>query len=198
MNILTAATANHHKVHEIASKLSGSGITIIPYSVIRNAPDIVEDGHSFLENSLIKARAIADIFSTAVIADDSGLVVDALGGEPGIRSARYLDLPDDRARYEAILEKMRDVPPAERTARFVCAITIIAADGTIHQTEGKCEGLIAAGPSGAQGFGYDPVFFLPQFNMTMAEISLAEKNSVSHRGRALDAAADILRSLFPA
>lgn len=198
MNILTAATANHHKVHEIAAKLAGSGITIIPYSVIRNAPEIVEDGHSFLENSLIKARAIADIFSTAVIADDSGLVVDALGGEPGIRSARYLDLPTDQARYEALLDKLQGVPQAERSARFVCAITIITADGRIHQTEGKCEGLIAAAPSGAKGFGYDPVFFLPQFGMTMAELDLDKKNLISHRGRALDAAADILRSIFPA
>ena len=184
--IITVATANNGKIREIEKIFPvSSGVRVIPMSVVRQVNIPEENGETFSENAVIKARAAAEIFSTHIIADDSGLVVDALNGEPGIYSARYMNLKTDSERNIAIIEKMKNIPDDKRTARFVCAIAHISPDGVLAVFEASCEGIIAKSPSGSGGFGYDPVFYLPEYNKTMAEIPSELKNTISHRARAL-------------
>ncbi|MBN1499441.1 MAG: RdgB/HAM1 family non-canonical purine NTP pyrophosphatase [Spirochaetes bacterium] len=181
------ATANSHKVFEIQKKFTSfSDIKFMPMSIIENLPEIEETGSTFSENALIKAEAIAALTDSYVLSDDSGLEIDALNGEPGIFSARYGNLDTDEQRYNLVLSKMKDIPEDRRTARFICSIAFIEPDGTIYTTEGRCEGYIALQPSGSNGFGYDPVFFVPEFSCTMAEINIEEKNRISHRAKALE------------
>lgn len=184
--IITVATANNGKIREIEKFFPvSSGVRVIPMSVLRQINIPEENGMTFAENAVIKARAAAEIFSTHIIADDSGLVVDALNGEPGIYSARYMNLKTDSERNIALIEKMKNIPDEKRTARFVCAIAHISPEGVLSVFEGSCEGMIAMSPSGSGGFGYDPVFYLPDYNKTMAEIPSELKNTISHRARAL-------------
>ena len=184
--IITVATANNGKIREIEKIFPvSSGVRVIPMSVVRQVNIPEENGTTFSENAVIKARAAAEIFSTHIIADDSGLVVDALNGEPGIYSARYMNLKTDSERNSALIEKMENIPDDKRTARFVCAIAHISPDGVLAVFEASCEGIIAKSPSGSGGFGYDPVFYLPEYNKTMAEIPSELKNTISHRARAL-------------
>jgi XTP/dITP diphosphohydrolase len=184
--IITVATANNGKIREIEKIFPvSSGVRVIPMSVVRQVNIPEENGTTFSENAVIKARAAAEIFSTHIIADDSGLVVDALNGEPGIYSARYMNLKTDSERNTALIEKMKNIPDDKRTARFVCAIAHISPDGVLAVFEASCEGIIAKSPSGSGGFGYDPVFYLPEYNKTMAEIPSELKNTISHRARAL-------------
>jgi len=195
--IITVATANSGKIREIESFFPVSaGVRVIPMSVVKkiNIPD--ETGASFAENAVIKARAAAEIFSTHVIADDSGLAVDALGGEPGIYSARYMNLKTDAERNTALIEKMKNIPYNERTARFICAIAHVSPEGVLSVFEASCEGLISESPSGSGGFGYDPVFYLPQYRKTMAEIPAELKNSMSHRAGALKLFAESFNKLY--
>jgi XTP/dITP diphosphohydrolase len=161
------------------------GIRILSLADYPDLPDIPECGSTFLENALIKARAACNLASIPSLADDSGLEVDALGGLPGIRSARFA--PTTEERNARLLELMRDVPDERRTARFVCALALIRPDGFEWTTLGICEGLITRAVSGAGGFGYDPLFLYPPLGLTFAEVPLAEKNRISHRGRALAA-----------
>jgi len=189
--IITVATANNGKIREIEKFFpASSGVRVIPMSVLRQINIPEETGMSFAENAVIKARAAAEIFSTHVIADDSGLVVDALNGEPGIYSARYMNLKTDSQRNAALIEKMKHIPDDKRTARFVCAIAHVSPDGALSVFEATCEGIIAKTPFGSGGFGYDPVFFLPEYNKTMAEIPSELKNTISHRAGALRLFAD--------
>ncbi|HPA64065.1 MAG TPA: RdgB/HAM1 family non-canonical purine NTP pyrophosphatase [Spirochaetota bacterium] len=184
--IITVATANNGKIREIEKIFpASSGVRVIPMSVVRQLNIPEENGTTFSENAVIKARAAAEIFSTHIIADDSGLVVDALNGEPGIYSARYMNLKTDSERNSALIEKMKNIPDDKRTARFVCAIAHISPDGVLAVFEASCEGVIAKIPAGSGGFGYDPVFYLPEYNKTMAEIPSELKNTISHRARAL-------------
>ena len=184
--IITVATSNNGKIREIEKIFQvSSGVRVIPMSVLRQINIPEENGMTFAENAVIKARAAAEIFSTHIIADDSGLVVDALNGEPGIHSARYMNLKTDSERNSALIEKMKNIPDDKRTARFVCAIAHISPEGVLSVFEGSCEGMIAMSPSGSGGFGYDPVFYLPDYNKTMAEIPSELKNTISHRARAL-------------
>ena len=184
--IITVATSNNGKIREIEKIFPvSSGVRVIPMSVLRQVNIPEENGMTFAENAVIKARAAGEIFSTHIIADDSGLIVDALNGEPGIHSARYMNLKTDSERNSAIIEKMKNIPDDKRTARFVCAIAHLSPEGVLSVFEGSCEGIIAKSPSGSGGFGYDPVFYLPEYNKTMAEISSELKNSISHRARAL-------------
>lgn len=184
--IITVATANSGKIREIEKIFPvSSGVRVIPMSVVRQVNIPEENGTTFSENAVIKARAAAEIFSTHIIADDSGLVVDALNGEPGIYSARYMNLKTDSERNSALIEKMENIPDDKRTARFVCAIAHISPDGVLAVFEASCEGIIAKIPAGSGGFGYDPVFYLPEYNKTMAEIPSELKNTISHRARAL-------------
>jgi len=161
--------------------------------------DVEEIGQTFAANAELKARAYAAASGYIALADDSGLEVDALGGTPGVRSARYgaPDL-DDEGRYLHLLSELQSYPePSQRIARFRCAISAISPDGRQCRAEGTCEGLIAQSPTGSNGFGYDPVFFVPNHNATMAQLDAATKNSLSHRGQALAAVIPLLKSIFP-
>jgi XTP/dITP diphosphohydrolase len=191
---LVVATANAGKLREFRSLLAG-----LPFEV-RGLVEFglsspAETGASFAENALLKARHAADTTGSAALGDDSGLEVDALGGAPGIYSARYagLDFPDagrlDSANNAKLLGALSGTPPAERTARYRCALAFVRgpADPLPVTAEASWEGIILEAPRGAGGFGYDPYFWLPQLGMTAAELASADKNRLSHRGRALAA-----------
>lgn len=194
---LVIATGNKNKILEIKDKFSDAGhLEIIPLSEFSGVPDIIEDADSFSGNAMKKARVIRDFTGLPSMADDSGLVIDALNGEPGVYSARYGgDGLTDIDRYNLVLEKMKNIPDEERCARFVCSIAIAMPDGREFSTDGICEGRIAIVPCGENGFGYDPVFYLPEYGRTMAEITLEIKNRISHRGKALDLASGIIKRL---
>ena len=182
------ASQNAHKLKEIQAILSGLGIEVVPESALGLDIDVDENGATFEANSHLKAEAVMRAANMPAIADDSGLMVDALDGAPGVHSARYgpkgHDGTDDE-RIAFLLENMKDVPDAARTARFVCVITCLWPDGRKIVARGECPGRIAFRPRGENGFGYDPVFFLPEKEKTYAELSGAEKNAISHRARAL-------------
>lgn len=180
---IIAATKNKNKLREFGEILKG--FEIISQEDAGVDIDVEETGATFEENSMLKAKAIFDATGIAAIADDSGICVDALGGEPGVYSARYGgEGYDDSGRVQLLLKNMQNVPDDKRTARFVCAITLVGADGVIT-ARGECEGKIDYEPKGENGFGYDPVFFVEKYGKTMAEISPEEKNAISHRGKAL-------------
>ena len=187
---IAAASSNKNKIIEIKDKFSKiSELEIIPLSEYNNLPEIIEDGDTFLANAVKKAKIIRDFTGEITIADDSGLVVDFLDGEPGVYSARYGgENLTDIDRYNLILEKMSGVEFDKRTARFICEIAIAFPNGRIISASGACEGMITYEPKGTMGFGYDPIFYIPELKSTMAEISLTEKNKISHRGRALESA----------
>ncbi len=160
---------------------------------------IIENGKTFADNAALKAHAFADASGSIVLADDSGLEVDGLDGAPGVHSARYggEDL-DDAGRCRLLLRNLGDTQRQEdRTARFRCCLVAVAPDGRSCSAEGCCEGFIADTAAGDKGFGYDPVFFLPDFGRTMAELHPADKDSVSHRARALEALLPVLKATFP-
>ena len=181
---IIAATKNKNKLREFGEILKD--FEIISQEEAGVNIDVEETGTTFEENSMIKAKAIFEATGICAIADDSGLCVDALGGEPGIYSARYGgEGLDDKGRTALLLKNMEDVPDEKRSARFVCVITLVGNDGIIT-ARGECEGKIDYSPKGENGFGYDPVFFVEQFGKTMAEISPEEKNAISHRGKALE------------
>jgi XTP/dITP diphosphohydrolase len=156
---------------------------------------VEEKTGSYRENAIAKAVTWAKATGLITLADDSGLEVDALGGAPGPVSARYGGLETDRERYELLLKKMEGIPWPQRTARFRCVIAIAYPDGEVHTFEGVMEGLIALEPKGEHGFGYDPVFFLPELGKTVAQLTLEEKNRLSHRAQAARKARDFLLSL---
>lgn len=199
---LLIATKNKGKIKEIQEKFSSlQGISLLSIEDAEEEfgylPDIIEDGTTFVENALKKARELSRLTGLPSMADDSGLVVDALDGEPGVYSARYAgEDATDSDRNALLLEKMKDVPFGKRQARFVCVIAIVLPTKGEYLTEGTCEGEIALEPKGTHGFGYDPIFYLPEYSKTMAELPLEIKNTLSHRARALDKAAEILNSLM--
>ena len=180
---IIAATKNKNKIKEFGEILKG--FEIISQEEAGVDIDVEETGTTFEENSLLKAAAIYKATGIPAIADDSGLEVDALGGEPGIYSARYGgEGLSDEERVELLLKNMKDIPKEERGARFVCAITLVSDDGVIT-ARGECEGEINYAPIGENGFGYDPVFYVEKFGKTTAELLPEEKNAISHRGKAL-------------
>ena len=180
---IIAATKNKNKLREFGEILKG--FEIISQEEAGVDIDVEETGTTFEENSYLKAKAIYDITGITTIADDSGLCVDALNGEPGVYSARYGgEGYDDKGRVQLLLENMKDVPNEERTARFVCVITLVGDEGVLT-AHGECEGRIDYEPKGENGFGYDPVFYVDRFEKTLAEVTPEEKNSISHRGKAL-------------
>lgn len=180
---IIAATKNKNKLREFGEILKG--FEIISQEEAGVDIDVEETGTTFEENSYLKAKAIYDITGITTIADDSGLCVDALGGEPGVYSARYGgEGYDDKGRVQLLLKNMKDVPDEERTARFVCVITLVGDEGVLT-ARGECEGRIDYEPKGENGFGYDPVFYVDRFEKTLAEVTPEEKNSISHRGKAL-------------
>jgi len=191
------ATGNEGKMKEIRLILADLGLEILSMKEAGVDLDIVEDGKTFEENAAIKARAVWEKTGGIVLADDSGLVIDYLDGEPGIYSARYLG-EDTSYEYKnrVILERMEKAQGEERSARFVSAIAAVLPDGRELGTLGIVEGLIAGEPAGDGGFGYDPIFYLPEFGMTSAEIPIELKNEISHRGKALVAMKDKIRKVF--
>jgi XTP/dITP diphosphohydrolase len=194
---LVIATKNRNKIVEIKNKLHDLGhVEISSLLDFVNPPEILEDGTTFEENAIKKAVTIARYSDLPVMADDSGLVVDILGGEPGVRSARYGGPGlDDTGRNKLLLKRLAGIPVDRRSARFVCVIALALPDGTCRTVEGTCEGLIIEEMRGAAGFGYDPLFLIPELAKTMAELTLEEKNRISHRARALDLAKEILKRM---
>ncbi len=181
---IVAATNNKNKLREFIEILAPLGYKVISLAELELDIEVEETGETFEENSLLKAKAIMEATGMAALADDSGLMVDALNGEPGVYSARYCE-GSDSDRVSFLLEKMKDVPDEKRTARFVSAITLCYPDGDVVKATGTCEGIITREPKGKNGFGYDPVFFVECYGKTMAEITPEQKNRISHRGNAL-------------
>jgi len=190
---LLLATKNAAKVREYMLPLQG-----IPYDIVTLSDagiDLVvsETGKTMEENASIKAEAYALASNLTALADDSGLEVDALGGEPGALSARYAgEGVSDRERLDFLLSKLSHIPWEQRAARFRCVIAIATPEGKTELCQGECPGVIAFEPKGEGGFGYDPIFFLPELSKTMAELTIEEKNEISHRGKAARRARQIL------
>ncbi len=181
------ATKNEGKVREISEMLQTTGIEVISLAACPNAPEIIEDGSSYFENALKKARIISEYTGETVLADDSGLEVDILGGEPGIFSARYAgENATDEDNNAKLLSKLKDVPPEKRTASFFCALVFYSPDGTYEAFEARWPGIIIDNGRGANGFGYDPIFFVPDQNKTAAQLPPEIKNIISHRGQAFE------------
>jgi XTP/dITP diphosphohydrolase len=183
---LIVATRNKGKVREIRKVLRGLGFRIYSLNDFQGAPRIKEDGVTFADNALKKARFFSEYFRKLTIADDSGLEVDWLKGLPGVFSARYAgEGATDQENNRKLLKEMQGAPPSKRGARFKCVIAIVSSDGRKGLAEGSCRGRIGLKGTGRGGFGYDPFFFLPRYGKTMAQLSLEEKNKISHRGKAL-------------
>ena len=183
---LVLASKNPKKLGELQEILSGLGVEVLSETEAGVDVEVEETGSTFEENALLKARAVMQASGLPSVADDSGLCVDALGGAPGVYSARYggPDL-DDAGRYRLLLENMRG--QLDRRCRFVSAICCCFPNGDKIEARGECAGTLAYAPRGTEGFGYDPVFFLPEEKKTFAQLTAQEKNAISHRGRALAA-----------
>ena len=193
---LVLATRNRHKGEELAALLGGLGITIRTLDEFPDAPEVVEDGDTCEANAIKKARTIAEFTGLPAVADDTGLEVDALGGRPGIYAARYAG---EDATYEdncrKLLQELTGVPRERRTARFLTVAAIALPSGEIRVVQGMLEGKIADEASGTLGFGYDPLFLIPELGKTLAQLSADEKNTVSHRAKAFTQAKDLLREM---
>ena len=182
---IVLATKNEGKVREIAQMMEGAGIEMLSLNHFAALPEIVEDGATYLENALKKARTVSEFLGETVLADDSGLQVDALGGEPGVYSARYAgEGATDEENNARLLAKLKEVPGEKRTAAFYCALVLYQPGGLYHSFEACWRGRIIDEGRGANGFGYDPIFLDPIFNKTAAELPPEIKNKISHRGQA--------------
>ncbi|WP_335869148.1 XTP/dITP diphosphatase [Bacillus sp. 2205SS5-2] len=180
------ATKNKGKAKEFTRMFAPYGFNVKTLLDIEGAIDVKETGSTFAENALLKAETIANTYQTMVISDDSGLMIDALNGEPGVYSARYAGgAKSDEANMEKVLEKLKEKEAEQRTARFCCTLAVAAPGMDSFTVEGSCEGEILSEKRGENGFGYDPIFFVPSLGKAMAELSPEEKNSISHRGNAL-------------
>lgn len=188
------ATGNEGKMREIRAILEDLKLPVLSMKEAGVNPEIVEDGKTFGENAEIKARAVWSLTGDIVLADDSGLVVDYIGGEPGIYSARYLGEDTSYAvKNQVIIDRLSQAKGSERSARFVCNIAAVLPDGRVLHAEETMEGEIAYAPAGSGGFGYDPILYLPEFAKTSAELTMDEKNQISHRGKALRAVKELLK-----
>lgn len=180
------ATGNAGKMKEIRMILEDLGMEILSMKEAGIDADILEDGTTFEENAIIKAKAIAKLCSAVVLADDSGLEIDYLNKEPGIYSARYMGEDTSyHIKNTNLIERLEGVPMEKRTARFVCSIAAVLPDGKVLTSRGTIEGYIGYEEKGENGFGYDPIFYVPEFDCTTAQLSPEQKNQVSHRGKAL-------------
>jgi len=192
---LLLATRNRNKVVEMQHALEGTGWRVKMLSDIAGAPDVVEDGTTFQENALKKARSAARFSKLWTLAEDSGLEVDALGGEPGVRSARYAgEGASDVDRIRKVLDRLASVPDERSTARFRCVMCLIDQAGNENCFEGRCEGRIAQSARGSSGFGYDPIFIPDGYDQTFAELGLGVKSKISHRARAMQQVISFLRN----
>ena len=191
------ATGNEGKMREVRMILDDLGMEILSMKEAGANPEIKENGRTFGENAEIKARAVWECTGGIVLADDSGLVIDYLNGEPGIYSARYMGEDTSyEIKNQNLIDRVRDAKGQERSARFVCNIAAVLPDGRVFHSEETMEGLIAEKPAGSEGFGYDPILYLPEFGKTSAELTLEEKNRISHRGKALEAMKQELKHYF--
>ncbi len=192
--LLLVATRNKGKVEELASLIGDLVIEWLSLDDLEIDLSVEESGDTFQKNAIIKALAYSKETGMLTLADDSGLEVDALDGRPGVHTARYGgDSLTPRQRYELLLRELRGVPRELRSARFRCVVALARPDGIAGIASGTCEGHIAVEPQGTGGFGYDPVFYLPDQGMTMAQLSAAEKHRISHRGKAIAGIAPLLR-----
>lgn len=193
---LVLATRNRHKGEELAALLGDLGITIRTLDAFPDAPDVVEDGDTCEANAIKKARAIAEFTGLPAVADDTGLEVDALGGRPGVYAARYAG---EDATYEdncrKLLQEMVGVPREQRTARFLTVAAIALPSDGVRVAQGTLEGAIAEEARGTLGFGYDPVFLIPELDKTLAQLSPDQKNTISHRAKAFTQAKDFLKDM---
>jgi len=195
MKEIVVATQNKGKIAEIVLALSPLPVKVLALSEFGPIPEAVENGASFMENALLKARHYARFTNKACLADDSGLEVDALQGAPGIHSARFAgEAADDTANNQKLLAELTNIKAEERTARFRCVLAFVDTDESTQTADGVCEGRILEEMRGVGGFGYDPLFYVLELNKTMGELSKQEKNSISHRGQALRSMASKLGS----
>ena len=191
MKKIIFATGNKEKMKEIRQIMEGSPVEVLSMKEAGYTCEAEENGTTFTENAIIKASAIADAVKengeeAIVLADDSGLEIDALNKEPGVYSARYMGEDTSyRIKNANLIERLDGVPMEKRTARFVCAIAAVLTDGTVYTVRETIEGYIGYEERGENGFGYDPIFMVPEFNCTTAELSMEQKNKISHRGKAL-------------
>ena len=190
---LVLATRNRHKAQELASLLSDLGISIRTLDAFPEVPDVIEDGKTCEANAIKKARAVSQATGLLAVADDTGLEVDALGGQPGVYAARYAG---EHVTYEdnwrKLLRELSGVPHDRRAARFITVAAIASPSSEVQVAEGQLQGVITEEPAGAQGFGYDPVFLVPELGKTLAELSPDEKNRISHRAKAFAQVREIL------
>jgi XTP/dITP diphosphohydrolase len=194
---LVLATRNANKVEELAEILGAAGLDVDLLPLPDDAPDVVEDGLTFVENALKKARSAAAVSGLPSVADDSGLCVDALNGMPGVFSARWAGAGrDDAANLALVLEQTTDVPDEARGANFTCAAALALPSGEERVVEGRVDGVLIRTPRGTGGFGYDPVFVPLGHERTTAEMSNEEKNAISHRGKAFRALVPVVRELL--
>ncbi len=193
MQALLLATSNQHKLEEYRAIFSDLALKLVSLNDVQLDMEVEETGTTFAENAELKARAYAQASGMLTLADDSGLEIDALGGAPGVQSARYLSRETSyEERFRSILEQLKGFPVEQRTARFRCAIALAEPSGNTRIVEGTIEGVIADSPRGKHGFGYDPIFLVPELGKTLAELAPEHKNRISHRGRAAQSA----RKLF--
>jgi len=191
MKKIIFATGNKEKMKEIRQIMEGTPVEVLSMKEAGYSCDAEENGTTFTENAIIKASAIADAVKAngeeaIVLADDSGLEIDALNKEPGVYSARYMGEDTSyRIKNANLIERLEGVPVEKRTARFVCAIAAVLTDGTVYTVRETIEGYIGYEERGENGFGYDPIFMVPEFNCTTAELTMEQKNKISHRGKAL-------------
>lgn len=196
MDKIVFATANEGKVKEIKEILADFSIAVVSLKEMNITTKVDENGTTFEENSLIKARAVSKLTGLPALADDSGLEVDYLDGAPGIYSARYLGRDTDyEYKNNYIIDKLKEAKGEERAARFVCVISLVLTDGREFVTKGIMEGRIGYEIKGENGFGYDPIFYLPEYGKTSAELTGEEKNKISHRGKALREMKDLIKNL---
>jgi XTP/dITP diphosphohydrolase len=197
LNTLLIATRNAHKVQELARILADVPVALRSLADAGIRDEVEETGATYTENAILKATTYARLSGLWSLADDSGLEVDCLGGAPGLRSARYAgEGASNQDRIAKLLGNLKGVPWERRTARFICVIAVAGPGGSPVLFRGKCDGIIALAPSGEGGFGYDPVFYMPEFGCTMAELPEEVKNQVSHRARAARAAAPYLSAMI--
>ncbi|MFZ7102278.1 MAG: XTP/dITP diphosphatase [Peptococcaceae bacterium] len=194
---LVIATGNRGKLKEFAKLLAALNVQVLALADFLEIGEIAENGLTFKDNALIKGRVAAAHTGLISLADDSGLEVDFLHGQPGVNSARFAgEQRDDKRNNEKLLKLLKGTPPAGRTARFKCVIAVVTPAGQEFTVEGNCEGLILEKEKGAGGFGYDPLFYVPEYGQTFAQLDLEIKNEISHRGKAVRQAMAILQELF--
>ena len=197
MTKIIFATGNAGKMREIRDIMADLDVELLSMKEAGIKLDIVEDGKTFEENAQIKAKAICDLTGEIVLADDSGLEIDHLNKEPGIYSARYMGEDTSyHIKNSSLIERLNGVPDEKRTARFVCAVAAAFPDGSVKTVRGTMEGRIGYEEKGENGFGYDPIFYLPEYGCTSAELSMEEKNKISHRGKALRGIRESVKEAF--